>query len=89
MEIKPIFDRIIAKCNKNSLVTKSGIQLAEEGDIKSATICEISQGAQNTPLQVGYTIYYEEHTVANFKLEDEDYILIKLEDILAYKKGEN
>ncbi len=89
MEIKPIFDRIIAKCNKNSFVTKSGIQLEDEGDIKSATICEISQDVKNTPLQVGNTIFYEEHTVANFKIENEDYILIKLEDILAFKKGEN
>lgn len=89
MEIKPIFDRIIAKCNKTFNTTKSGIELSGENEIKSATICEISQDIKATPLEVGTTIFYEEHTVANLKIEDEDYILIKIDDILAYKKGEN
>lgn len=91
MNIKPLFDRVIACPIKNENTTKSGISLTTTQDtsVKKAKIVAVGTGCFEDgvfiemKVKVNDIILYEEHTTAKIYIENEEYILIKQTDILA------
>lgn len=94
MELKPLFDRVLAIPQKIEKKTSSGISISnsDESEVKKAKVIAVGKGIYDygvfIDMQVncGDIIYYEEHTCAKLNDGEKDYILIKQQDILAYEE---
>lgn len=94
MKLQPLFDRILAMPIETVKKTASGITLSEgdESEVKKAKVVAIGTGIYDCgvfidmKIGVNDTIFYEEHTVAKFCNGENNYILIKQTDVLAYEK---
>lgn len=94
MKLKPLFDRVIAIPVEDIKQTASGIKLTEsdESEVKKAKVIAVGNGIYengvfiNMEVKIGDVIYYEEHTIAKLNTPENNYILIKQTDILAYEK---
>lgn len=98
MNLKPIFDRILAKEIVENNQTKSGISLGQTNrtSVKKAKVLKTGEGIfeEGTFIEMlvrpGDEIYFEEHCAVRFFIEGQEYFLIKQTDILAInEKGEN
>jgi len=87
----PLHDNVVLKKEKVEKQTASGIVLT--GDVKEtpsvATIVAVGNGAyldgKLVPLtvKVGQKVVYKKYSTTEFKFEDEEYLIIKENDILA------
>lgn len=98
MNIKPLFDRVLAKPLKQTKnQTKSGISLEmiKEDETKRATVISVGSGNYEngffikTSLKPNDIIFYEEHSCAKILIDNTEYILIKESDVLAVEKIES
>ena len=95
MNIKPLFDRVIACTIKNENTTKSGISLTTTQDtsVKKAKVVSVGTGCYENGIfvdmqvKVNDIIFYEEHTTAKIYIENKEYILINQTDILAIENN--
>ncbi len=82
MKLKPLGDRVIAKKDEPQTMTKSGILLGEAKEAPSYAVVE-SVGPEVKTVKAGDKIVYKQYSTTDVKLDDEDYIIVKEEDILA------
>ncbi len=82
MAIKPLNNRIVAKVEKPLKETKSGILLGEIKEKQPYAIVE-SVGPEVKEVKKGDKIVYSEYATTNVKIDDEEYIIVKEEDVLA------
>ncbi|MDO4742280.1 MAG: co-chaperone GroES [Candidatus Saccharibacteria bacterium] len=82
MALKPLKDRIVAKVEKPLEKTESGILL---GDAKEKPVYAVveSVGPQVTEVKKGDRIVYKEYSTTEIKIEDDEFIILKEEDVLA------
>lgn len=93
MNIKPLFSNVIVKPIAEDEVTKSGIVLPETVDKErpeKGEIVAIGEGkslenGQKQPMsvKVGDIVMFRKYSPDEIKYEDQDYLVIKEEDILA------
>ncbi|MGI5842396.1 MAG: co-chaperone GroES [Christensenellales bacterium] len=91
MKLKPLFDRVILAPKKNELKTSSGLVLPSASATKSqlATVVSVGDGGiidgknVEMKLKVGQTVIYSQYAGNEFKIDGEEYIIIKQTDILA------
>ena len=84
MRVKPLFDRVLAKVILDNTKTLSGIQIIEKQEVVKAEVIEVGQDVQSSNLlQIGDVIYFEDFVCANIKINCQDFVLIKITDILA------
>lgn len=91
MKLLPLFDRVIITPKKNAEVTNGGIILPSARSEKSqlATVVAVGDGGlidgKETlmKLHVGQTVLYAKFAGSEFKIEEQEYIIIKQTDILA------
>lgn len=90
MNVKPMFDRVLALPIQEENITKSGICLNTiETQTKKAKVICVGNGIYEdgvfVEMQVKKNdiIFYEEHTTAKVIIENIEHILIKQSDILA------
>jgi len=89
--IKPLSDRVLIKMKENEETTKSGIILAGNAQEKTqiAEVIEVGPGKKvDGELQVmdvkkGDKVIVSKYAGTEVKYENEEYIIVKLEDILA------
>lgn len=82
--LKPLHDYIILKKEKVENKTASGIILTNPKEEVSNQAKVIAVGAKcQDDLQVGMTVVFKEYSGTKFNQDDEEYIIIKEEDILA------
>jgi len=95
MAIHPIGDRILVKALEAEDKTKGGIILPEtakekpqEGKIVAVGKGKTLEDGTLKPLEVkvGDTVLYAKYAGTEVKVKDEDYLIIKEEDILAIVK---
>jgi len=86
MKIKPIFNRILGKIIKSTQQNYCGIDILEEDEVKKAIVVNMGENAKNCGVDINDTIFFEPHLVANLKINNENFILINIEDILAIEK---
>ena len=82
MALKPLKDRVVAKVEKPLEMTKSGILLGEAKEKPAYAVVE-SVGPEVKSVKKGDKIVFKEYSTTEIKLDEEDYIILKEEDILA------
>ncbi len=91
MKIQPLFDRIVVKQQEAQKVTSSGIILAdaEKDRPQIAEVVAVGQGGIVDgheivmQLKVGDKIIYPKYAGNEFKLDGQDYIILRQSDVLA------
>ena len=82
MTLKPLKDRVVAKIEKPSEKTASGILLGEAKEKPAYAVVE-SVGPEVSTVKKGDKIVYKEYSTSEIKVDGTDYIILKEEDILA------
>jgi chaperonin GroES len=82
MAIKPLADRVVAKKDAALEQTASGILLGEAKEKQNTAIVE-SVGPDVKNVKKNDRILYREFAATEVKVNGEEYLIIKEEDILA------
>ena len=82
MAIKPLADRVVAVKQAALEKTASGIYLGEAKEKPSYAIVE-AIGPKVEGIKKGDKILYREYSATEVKVNNQDYLVIKEEDILA------
>jgi len=91
MKLKPLGDRVVLKQLEAEETTKSGIVLPGQAQEKpqEAEVIEVGPGGvvdgKEVTMQVkaGDRVIYSKYSGTNVKLDGEEYIIVKQNDILA------
>ena len=87
MKLNPLSDRVVLKQLEAEEKTKSGIILADSAEEKpqEAEVIAVGPGTKDVTMQVkaGQKVVYSKYAGTNVKLDDEEYIIVKQDDILA------
>lgn len=87
MSIKPLQDRVVLKMTEAEETTQSGIILSGSAKEKPevAEVIEVGAGTADVTMEVskGDKVLISKYTGTNVKLDGEEYIIVKMEDILA------
>lgn len=82
--LKPLHDYVVLKKEKVENTTASGIILTNPKEDVSNQAKVIAVGPKcHDDLSVGMTVIFKEYSGTKFHQDDEDYIIIEEEDILA------
>ena len=82
MAIKPLADRVVAKKDAALEQTASGILLGDAKEKQNTAVIE-SVGPDVKNLKKGDRVLYREYSATEVKVNGEEYLIIKEEDILA------
>lgn len=90
MKLVPLGDRVVLKQLVAEETTKSGIVLPgqEKEKPQQAEVIAVGPGTADVKMEVqtGDQVIYSKYSGTEVKLEDEKYIVVKQEDILAVIK---
>ena len=90
MTIKPLQDRVVVKMTEAEETTKGGIILTGSAKEKPevAEVIEVGEGKKDVTMNVkkGDKVLLSKYSGTNVKLDGEEYIIVKMEDILAIVK---
>ncbi len=90
MKLTPLADRVVLKMTEAEETTKSGIILTGSAKEKPevAEVIEVGEGKKDVTMNVkkGDKVLLSKYSGTNVKLEGEEYIIVKMEDILAIVK---
>ena len=94
MKLVPLGDRVVLKQCVAEETTKSGIVIPGQSKEKpqQAEVIAVGPGGVvngkevKMEVEVGNTVIYSKYAGTNVKLEDEEYIIVKQDDILAVVK---
>jgi len=97
MNLKPLGDRVIVKQAEAETQTKSGLILADTAKEKpqKGTVIAVGdgkwddEGENRIPLDVkaGDTVIYSKYGGTEVKVEGEDYLILRADDIYAVVEG--
>lgn len=92
MQLKPLADRVVVKPKAREETTKSGIVLPDtakekpqEGTVIATGPGRILEDGTRVPLnvKVGDSVLYAKYAGTEFRLDDEEHLILKESDILA------
>ena len=88
MKLVPLGDRVVLKELKAEETTKSGIVLpGQQAEVIAVGPGKVEDGKEvKMEVAVGDQVIYSKYAGTNVKLEDEEYIIVKQDDILAVVK---
>ncbi|MGN0242742.1 MAG: co-chaperone GroES [Lachnospiraceae bacterium] len=90
MKLVPLGDRVVLKQLEAEETTKSGIILAAAAQEKpqEAEVVAVGPGTDDVKMEVsvGDKVIYSKYAGTDVKLDDEEYIIVKQNDILAVVK---
>lgn len=86
VKIQPLADYVVAQQEAAEAKTASGIYLPEAAAEKPKTANVIAVGKKVDAVKVGDKILYKSYSTTDVKIEGQEYILVKEEDILATVK---
>lgn len=81
--IKPMAHFVVAVKEKKPSKTASGILLPESAQEKSEAAKVIAVGSSVKEIETGQNVVYKNYAATTVKLDKEEYLIIKDEDILA------
>jgi chaperonin GroES len=85
--VQPLADYVVAQAEKAETKTASGLYLPDKAQEKPKTAKVVAVGKEAKQIKVGDRILYKSYSTTDVKVEGEDYILVKEEDILATVNG--
>ncbi|MEE8885695.1 MAG: co-chaperone GroES [Eubacteriales bacterium] len=87
MKLVPLGDRVVLKQVEAEETTKSGIILTNANKEKpqQADVIAVGPGTDkvNMEVKVGDRVVFAQYAGTHVKIDDEEYIIVKQEDILA------
>ncbi|MCX7653667.1 MAG: co-chaperone GroES [Fervidobacterium sp.] len=85
MKVKPLGERLLIKPIVEEKKTAGGIVLPDAAKEKpmKAEIVEIGKLPEGCELKVGDKVIFNKYSGTEIKIEEEDYIIIDVNDILA------
>lgn len=87
MKVKPLADRVLVKNDKAETKTSSGIIIPEAAQEKTqtATVVEVGPGTEKVKITVksGDRIMYDKYAGTQIKIDGEDHLILKMDDIIA------
>ncbi|MFB3820184.1 MAG: co-chaperone GroES [Candidatus Methylomirabilales bacterium] len=92
MKIKPLHDRVLVKRLEEKEVKKGGIiipdtakEKPQEGEVMAAGPGKVTEDGKRQPMEVkvGDKILFGKYSGSDVKLEDEEYLILREEDILG------
>ena len=90
MKLVPLTDRVVLKQCEAEETTKSGIILSGSAKEKPevAEVVEVGPGTADIKMEVkkGDKVLISKYSGTNVKLEGDEFIIVKMEDILAIVK---
>jgi chaperonin GroES len=90
MTIKPLQDRVVVKMAEAEETTAGGIILTGSAKEKPefAEVIEVGPGTNDVKMEVnkGDKVLISKYSGTNVKLDGEEYIIVRMEDILAIVK---
>lgn len=81
--IKPLADRVVALREEVQSKTASGIYLPDSSKEKSVLAKIVAVGPDVKNLKVDDRIVYKEYSTNELKINNQEYLIIKEEDVLA------
>ncbi len=82
MKLNPLHNMVVALKEQPMEQTKSGILLGEAKETPAYALVE-SIGPNVKTIKAGDKIVYKQYSTTEIKLDNQDYILVKEEDVLA------
>ncbi len=84
--LQPLGDYLVAVSEEAKEKTASGFYLPDQAQEKPKTAKVVAIGKSTQNIKVGDRIIYKSYSTTEVKVEGEDYILVKEEDVLATVK---
>lgn len=84
--INPLSDYVVAVAEPAATKTASGLYLPESAAEKPKTATVAAVGPVAKQLKVGDKIVYKSYSTTDVKVGDQEYILVREEDVLATVK---
>jgi chaperonin GroES len=90
--IRPLGDRLVVKPKIRDEMTRSGIVLPDtakekpqEGIVVAVGLGKFAEDGKRLPLDIeaGQTILYAKYAGSEVKLDEEDYLILRSDDVLA------
>jgi chaperonin GroES len=85
-KIKPLGDNVLVKMRKQERKTKSGIVLPDTADDDKPQIGEVmavGDDSKKIRVKAGDKIIFAKYSGTEIKIDNEEYLILKSEDILA------
>ncbi len=88
MTIKPIGERVLLRSEKEGEKTKGGLYIPETAQEKtqSGVVVSIGDDKEKIKVKVGDKVMYDKYAGTNIKIEGEEHLIVKMEDIIAIVK---
>jgi chaperonin GroES len=86
VKIQPLSDYVVAQDEKAESKTASGLYLPDSAKEKPKTAIVVAVGPDAKQVKVGDQIIYKTFSTTEIKIDREDYLLVKEEDVLATVK---
>lgn len=85
--LQPLHDYVLLKKEKEEKTTESGIILTSGKEkSKLAVVASIGADVKDAGYACGDKVLYKEYSGTTMKIDDEEFIVIKDEDIIAVSK---
>ena len=88
MKVIPLADRVLVKTEKTESKTASGIIIPDTAQEKTQVAVVIAVGDDKEKIKVkdGDRIMYDKYSGTSIKIEGEDHLILKADDIIAIIK---
>lgn len=85
MKVTPLADRVLVKTEKTESKTASGIIIPDTAQEKTqiATVIAIGDDKEKIKVKVGDRVMYDKYAGTNVKIDGEDHLILKAQDIIA------
>ncbi|HTB49086.1 MAG TPA: co-chaperone GroES [Verrucomicrobiae bacterium] len=84
--LQPLGDYVVAVGEEAETKTASGLYLPDKAQEKPKTAKVVAIGKETKQVKVGDRIVYKSYSTTEIKVDGEEYILVKEEDVLATVK---
>jgi chaperonin GroES len=85
-KIQPLADYVVAVGEEASSKTASGLYIPDSAQEKPKLARVVAVGKEAKQVKVGDRIIYKSYSTTHVKMGEDDYILVKEEDVLATVK---
>jgi chaperonin GroES len=85
MKVKPLADRVLVKPEKSETKTAGGIIIPDTAQEKTqlGSVTAIGDDKEKIKVKVGDRIMHDKYAGSSIKIDGEDYLIVKGEDIIA------
>jgi chaperonin GroES len=85
MKVKPLADRVIVKLEKSETKSAGGIIIPDTAQEKTqqGVVVEVGDDKEVIKVSPGQKILYDKYAGTQIKIEGEDHLILKMQDILA------